>query len=140
MRERTVYVVQRLHWEYNDNWYDYSHSEPLRAYADREYAELMRDEAELQAQIPTDSLIGFVGGFENATSLAPETILAFLRARGAPEPPLAGDTQWNWNDEEWWLAVREQLDDQGWIEFRNHFDRARFFTVVPLTLREEGPA
>ena len=104
---------------------------------------MSRDEAEAQASSErrNASPIRFVGGFENATSHTPEAILAHLQIRGIPEPAFLGGSpdRRDWSDDQWWIAVRDFLryDEAAWVEFRNLFDRARFFTVVPMTIREE---
>ena len=45
----TVYLVQKLHWEYNDNWFEREGDEPVKAFESHEdaqlWAELLEDEA-----------------------------------------------------------------------------------------------
>jgi hypothetical protein len=53
MSPQVVYIVNRLHWEYNDAWYDVQGDSPVRAFRSRRdaEAECKRLETEMQRKI-----------------------------------------------------------------------------------------
>ena len=47
---RTLYLVQRLHWRFNDEYYEPQNDEPVRAFANRAAAEVYRRALEYNAR------------------------------------------------------------------------------------------
>jgi hypothetical protein len=142
MAQRTVYVVQQVHWEYNDGYYDPSHDEVVRAFVSRERAELLRAELEAQEEREYNrNVIRFAGGLALASTHTEAEIVEFLRRHNAPLPPEPDRPdleRYRWWHDEWWDQVWEILDDAARIEFREMFDKVRFFEVVPMTLDRGG--
>jgi hypothetical protein len=123
----TVYVVQHVHWEYNDEYYDRCEGAPLRTFLSREKAEAYAREQE-QA-IPARER--FIEPFQdpdeplaNLTTLGLPELQERLRAVGL-EPP----------DEEeafpqWYYEVLGSLTPRQRRAMREVFDRTRYFEVV----------
>lgn len=135
---RKAYVVQRLTWQYNDNWHDLENDEPIKAFRDPELAELHRQELEEPERENWRNPLRAAGPMENATSLSEEQLTARLVELGIEPPPLEtvdGSTYRDYfgNDEWWnrlWYTWRRQFVHQVW----DLFDRVRFYEVVEIDL------
>jgi hypothetical protein len=147
----TVYVVQQVHWEYNDE--DYTRVDemnaPLRTFLDRARAEAHRREREQQS--PGFDPIHYSGwAYEAWTTLPQEEFVARLRAvgldptdeevqasthgyhpSGGPDPPEDYCT-WLYNTVTFGALSEEQQE-----AVREAFDRVRQFDVVPITIELE---
>jgi hypothetical protein len=49
-QSRTVFVVQRLHWEYQDNFFEVEDETPIKAFADSGDAAIYRDRQDTEAR------------------------------------------------------------------------------------------
>jgi hypothetical protein len=124
---RTVYVVQQLYWEYNDNWHDLKDDEPLRAFTDPELAEVYRLEREEAARVVQGNPLRLAGG-SRASSLTEEQLVDRLASLGLDPPPAL-----DFWDDDWWNELQQRsvrVFHQVW----DLFDRVRFHEVVPTDL------
>jgi hypothetical protein len=136
--KRPVYVVQQLHWEYNDNWYDIRTDEPIKAFRDRDSAELHRLELEEKVRdggYPSNPC-EYAGGLAQASSLTEEQVVARLQEWGVPPPPRTTDgrAQADFYDDAWWLGLRERLSRRQFFDVWDLFDKVRFYEVVEINL------
>src|SRR5260370_12760137 len=83
---KKAYVVQRIDWVYNDEYYDPGHREPVKAFLDRERAESYRLQKEEIARREHEYPMGFCGGVENATSLSETELVLRVKMLGLPIP------------------------------------------------------
>lgn len=120
---RKAYIVQRLHWEYNDNWYDVRGDDVVRAFEVWEGAELLRMELEDEArrtEIGAHSPASFAGGTARASSLTDDELRERLEAWRLPLPP-EGDA---FHDGDWWRSVIALVSDRAAPAFWQRFDAA----------------
>jgi hypothetical protein len=142
----TVYLVQRLHWQFNDSTYDFKRHEPVRAFRTRERAEAHRRELESEARREAeefDSSRGpgkFEMPFDPPSSLSEEELVARLAEMGLgpPEERYPGaPTIYDWSDRDWWEGCLAHLPDEQHDRLWDLFDRQRFYEVVELELPSE---
>jgi hypothetical protein len=111
-RVQKAYVVQRLDWQYNDNWWDINELEPVKAFTDRERAERFRLELELEKRGDcTFSPAFYAGGLRRASSRSEAELRRELEAMCLPLPPLDQDHELDWSDGDWWRAVLALVAD-----------------------------
>jgi len=75
--ERTIYIVNALHWQYTDEWYAVQEDTPERAFTSRRDAERYRDrlEAEKQRELAETRHHAFIPHILRTISLAHSTKL-----------------------------------------------------------------
>src|SRR5258705_13237034 len=83
---KKAYVVQRIDWVYNDDYYDPGHREPVKAFLDRERAEAYRLEKEEAARREHEYPLGFCGGPGKATNLSEHELVLCVKMLGLPTP------------------------------------------------------
>jgi hypothetical protein len=131
---KTVYVVQRLTWQYNDNWYDLGNDEPLRAFRDRGRAEAYRWELEQAARNEAHSPCRVGGPLGRCTTLSQEELLQQLRRFGVGAPTGAVPSEYDhpiFHNRAWWDDLRENaatLFHRVW----DLFNLVRFFDVLEV--------
>lgn len=125
-----VYVVQRLTWQYNDNWHELVDDEPVKAFASREMADEYRKELERQ-HWPPENPAKFCGGFARASTHSLEEIHIRLREMRLP---LLGDYCYHAEDERWWSRCLELAGDDRMEELLSIFNRLRQYEVVEVEL------
>ncbi len=150
MPTRTVpaYVVQPVHWEYNDEYYyrlggeaDELGDEPSdvpaqRTFLSRKKAEAWRRKREEEARGDQDPFdYGALGGdLEDYSSLSPEEFRDRLRGVGL-SPPSFGengrlpDALWEW----WEREVADMTPAQRSAVW-DALDRVRFYEIVETTI------
>lgn len=154
-----IYLIADINWEYNDVWYDPVDSEPVKAFRDKNYAEMYMYELEQEARKQTPVSF-FAKRLELVTSLTEEQFLNRLKELYLPEPQrYAGKF---YNLQEWWRdVVVEQLTPSkaevraSWVssapdDQQNRlmqvtmqdvwelFDKIRFYRLVEVTIGEHG--
>jgi hypothetical protein len=127
-----AYIVQRIHWEYNDEYYGRYEGEAVKTFLDRAKAEAYRREREHAARRqwregPPCELN--MGGLDTAaqTSLSPRQLTDRLAELGMPDGGMQETSDW-WDD----LDPGER--DAVW----DLFDKVHFFEVRPVRLEVEG--
>lgn len=136
MHNETIFVVQRMHWQYNDNWYDpLPHGETLKGFRRREAAEAWRQKMEEEWRADSDAWknpfkYASLEHWEQLTSLTMSEF-ALLVADMGVDPPLA---EWPWAD--WW----DNLTNTEIRDVSTLLDRFRFFVIVEIPLSEVNHA
>lgn len=111
---RTLYLVQQIHWTYDDQWHYADGAIPQKAFVSRDAAEAMRAEKEnaardaLVAEDPGDdygywsqNLDETFGSYDHITSLPSEEMDKRLGVLGLPPYVHDGNAQTDWNNG-WW--------------------------------------
>lgn len=132
---RKAYVVQRLHWEYNDNWFDLKNSEAIRAFARRELAELHCAELEEAARTP----VGFLGPLARASSRSEAELVRELQSMYLPLPPRDERNELDWGDNNWWKDVLTLVSDRSAPAYYRRFASATLTDEESARLIEVGP-
>lgn len=133
----TVYIVQKLHWEYNDNWFEREGDEPVTAFQSRDDAltslNLLEDEARREFErgksygLSTNPFRTF-GGSERTTSLNPDALWASLNEAGILVQQPTDDLY----DETWWDALWPRLSTEQRDSVWSLLDHVHFYEVVEL--------
>jgi hypothetical protein len=139
----TVYLVQKLHWEYNDNWFEREGDEPVKAFESRDdallWAELLEDEA--RRELEKGEGVGFsanplrvFGGTERATSLTYDALWEKLDEAALLYPPPNDDLY----EQAWWRALWPRITpvQRDWLW--SLLDGVRFYEVIETELEEEA--
>jgi hypothetical protein len=125
---QSVYVVLRIHWEYNDEDYNRGPEGGAAhaAFRNRERAEAERERLERAARAEWESPFRLEHSWHAATSLSEEALRAAIDELNLPQP----DGEGYWHD--WWDShVRTHPQCSAvW----NLFDRVRFYEVVATEL------
>jgi hypothetical protein len=132
---RTLYVVQRLTWQYNDSWHDLGNDEPLRAFRDRARAEAYRWEREQPEREQRGSPLRVGGPLERCTTLTEDELRESLRRFGVVSPVTWQDDLDYWDSDQW-DDLRQRvlsLFHRAW----DLFDRVRFFEVLEVEAEGE---
>jgi hypothetical protein len=137
--KRKVYVVQQLHWEYNDNWHDIQTDEPIKGFRDRDAAELhcMELEEKVRDGGYPNNPCDYAGGLARASSLSEEKLLSRLLEWGVPLPPETsegGSVHRAFHDDTWWESIRETLSRRQFFNVWELFDKVRFYEVAEIVL------
>lgn len=139
---QTVFVVQQVYWEYNDEWFAPEYDTPLKAFTRREQAESYRMAQEREARreicaIPggnsrwSANLLWTFGDFNNLTSLSEEALQQQVTALGLPEMP-------DWDDDAhlWWNTTWATLDEKQVDQLWAIFDKIRFYEVEEVEVEQ----
>ncbi len=158
MATRTVYIVQRVHWEYNDGWHYPGDETPLKAFADPRMAEdyrLILEQEARDAQLDekwwqgndsfswwSENLFITFGTLTEISTLFESDILAGLRASGFSEPPpynpVPGErsdpaSSYEWWDGGWWSSLWDEARKQNRTQtVWDLFDKIRFFEIAAV--------
>jgi hypothetical protein len=134
-RCQKVYVVQEIHWEYNDEYYDPGLPEPVRAFRDRDRAESYRREQEVKARRAAHchNPFHFTWAYElsEITSLTGEEVLARVREAAWPVPD---GPPYAWSV--WYDTMQALLPESDLCRLYDLFDRVRFYEIVEMDLEE----
>jgi hypothetical protein len=135
---RKAYVVQRLHWEYNDNWFDLENSEAVKAFADRELAELHCAELEAAARTAGRTPTGFLGSLSRASSRSEAELMRELESMYLPLPP-GDDGERDWGNDTWWKEMLALVSDRSAPAYYRRFAFAKLTDAESARLIEVGP-
>ena len=134
----TVYVVQRVHWEYNDEfnerYYDPADStNSIRSFLTPEKAEAHRRELERPERGHQNPFEygGAATGLAGFSTLTGEEFLDRIEQAGIPAAPQRGRPRipsWEWFD-----GLRKITDEQRHTIW-DALDLVRFFEVAPLSI------
>ncbi len=131
-----AYVVQRLSWEYNDDFYSRSEDDdaPLKTFLDRAKAEAHRRQLEWEhvgeRQINPFGWID--AGLEERSSLPREELLAHLQGAGMRLEGEGDEMRRNlWEQ-------YDQLPEEGRRLVWEAIDRIRFFGLLEVTVDLDG--
>jgi hypothetical protein len=129
----TAYVVQRLSWEYGDDFYhrDPDNDAPVQVFLDRARAEAHRRECEWRhVQEANINPFGYIdGGLEDRTSLPPEEFLRRMREAG-----MRAEGQGDYEARINFWEQYQGLSDEGRRLVWEAVDRIRFFAVLEVTV------
>lgn len=132
----TAYVVQRLSWEYGDDFYYRRPEEdaPMKTFLDRNKAEAYRKELEWEhVRASKINPFGYVdAALEERSSLPLPELLERFRTAGIT---LEGEGDQRYV--ELWTQY-EQLPDEGKRMVWLAVDRLRFFELIEMTIDLEG--
>lgn len=137
MATQTAYIVQRIDWGYDDEWFYPDGDTPIKAFGSWERAEHHRREQEtIQRRALQESSDNFwgknltwtFGSLEEISSLSEAEFKDRLRTLDIPQPEHLMD------DEAWWNTVWEKMTQEQEEAFWQLFDRLHFFTVVEVEL------
>jgi len=148
---RTVYLVQQVHWEYNDTWYDPIDVVPQKVFVSEEAALQSQRILETQARravekgemLPygrySDNPVSSVFCYADMTSLPYETLierLVHLRIiQNCDE--YEDNISYDWQDfESPWKRIWDSLSDEKRDAYWSLFDRLRFYEVVAVEVGE----
>jgi hypothetical protein len=130
---KKAYVVQRIDWVYNDEYYDPGHREPVKAFRDHRRAEAYRLEKEEAARRQHEYPIGFCGGVENASSFSEPELVLRVKLLGLPLPnPWPGNDGGQYDWWSWWEMLRGTLSWPELVQVYDLFDHVRFFEVTEI--------
>jgi hypothetical protein len=130
---KKAYVVQRIDWVYNHEYYDPGPREPVKAFLARERAEAYRLEKEEAARREHEYPIGFCGGVENASSLSEPDLVLRVKMLGLPIPdPVPGNYPAAFDWWSWWEMLRRTLSWPELVPVYDLFDKVRFFEVTEI--------
>lgn len=134
---RTVYIVQRVEWGYDDNWFYPEGDTPIKAFRSREGAEAHRREREAiqrrEIKEPSDeygwkrNLTWNFGPLGEISSLTEAELNDRVRGLGLPEMTMD-------DEEAWWETIWDTMTPEQEDAFWQLFDRLQFFTVVEVEL------
>ena len=137
-KKLTVYVVQRISWEYNDEfnerYYDPADTtNSIRSYLTREKAEAHRQELERRergSRNPFD-YGGDATGLESFTTMTREEFFDHIERVGFVPPGRRGQAGFPW----WgWFDDLRRLTDEKRHAVWDALDLVRFFEVAPLSI------
>jgi hypothetical protein len=135
---RKAFVVQRLCWQYNDNWHDVGNDEPVKAFIDPDAAELYRLELEGSERARhTANPYRFAGNLAQSSSLTETELVARLTELGIRPPPITTQTtppSLDFWDDAWWQNLERMASPFQIESVWQLFDRVRFFEVVEIEL------
>jgi len=143
-----VYLIQRINWGYDDEWFYPDGETPYHAFADRERAEAALKDLERQAQTelltPQGSAEGLngnlyltFGGREVVTSLSWKQLNDRLHTMGLASYPFREDMDFGgfsiYRDNDWWRSLWQKAESIGQLDVVwELFDRIRFFEIVEV--------
>lgn len=136
---RKAYVVQRLHWEYNDNWFDLENSELVKAFADRQLAELYCAELEAAARTPGRAPAGFLGHLSRASSRSEAELVRELESMYLPLPARDERDKLDWANDTWWKDLLALVSDGSAPAYYRRFAGATLTDAESARLIEVGP-
>ena len=131
---RTVYIIQKIDWEFDDDWHNIEEDTPIKAFARRDDALAFCREQESIARTSfiTGNLGRYFGGYYRMSTQPYAAFLANLRANDISIPDTAGnETNDSWFfDFAWWddLWQRLPLEKHDWLW--SLFDRVQFYEVI----------
>jgi hypothetical protein len=132
-----AYIVRRLNWWYNDEFYDYTvPGETLCAFRSRDKAEDHRRQLEAQAR-GTETPFDYGDSFEDITNLSDEEIERRFAAADIVYPTEADDE--GWDRGEWRIWWEENVDE--WTPEQRQaawdvFEEVRFFEIVEIEIED----
>jgi len=161
MAGQTVWIVQRIDWEYSDEYFYRNGDTPLKAFRKRAAAEAHRLELERAARAEIIEAPPVVqngndeyrspwyynldytfGNLTDLTSLSLDEFVSRAKAIGLPDfPPIMLSTEVSsfahiWDDEEesdaWWYQAWETLKPDRTDLLWDILDRLHFFQVVEV--------
>jgi hypothetical protein len=149
MRKVPAYVVQQVHWEYDDEYFYRLDGEtgelgdadspvvaPQRTFLSRKKAEAWwrhREEAARGDQSPFDYGAG-TNRLNDYSSLSPSAFRDRLRRAGLSPPSFGGDGQRGEDPWRWWERnVRDMTPEQRSAVW-DALDRVRFYEIVETTI------
>jgi hypothetical protein len=137
----TVYIVQELHWEYNDEGFDMTCDIPLKAFLERSDAEAFccerenaaRQTYEAQAEGRWSRLVRIFGGV--LTDRTEQEQAQWYRAMQLPEPPS------DWEESAYRIGPRPDWEEafqkaligrDEAVLFWDFANRVRFYEVIAV--------
>jgi hypothetical protein len=135
---KTVYVVQAMNWEYNDEYHDPAgEGEPVKAFKDRERAEAYRRELEQDPRVHSclSFLFTYAGAYQFEEPLRRLTSLSeaeLLERIGGANLPVPKEPRLSW--QEWYELNWGGLEPNERHRLYDLFDRASFYQVVEMDL------
>jgi hypothetical protein len=130
---RVAYVVQKVGWTFNDQWYyrdGMEDDEPITAYATRERAEAERLRLECAGWKGAGSPLAYGSDLEDVSSLTEAEFIERLNALGLIPERLRGATDIYWRD--WWEMVERELTDGQRQALWQMMDRLRLYEIVAV--------
>jgi hypothetical protein len=130
---RIAYVVQKVGWTFNDQWYyrdGQEDDEPIIAYATRERAEAERLRLERAEWKEAGSPLSYGAYLENVSSLTEAEFIERLEALGLMPDRLRGERHIYWRD--WWEMIEDDLTDEQREALWLMMDRLHLFEVVEV--------
>ena len=139
---QTVWVVQKLDWHYNDNWYELAEDAPVKAFLSRADAQkhadaLTRAEQDVFATLHEDyakggsNLAKIFGGLERMTSLDDAAFVRGVQALNLPLPSYDFSSTGNLSDP-WAVIWKSEPKTQA--AFWRLLDLLQFYEVVEVEL------
>jgi hypothetical protein len=133
---KTVYVVQEMNWEYNDE-YHFPAGEPVKAFRDRDRAEAYRRELEQAPRVQDclSFLLNYAGAYQfddplpRMTSLSQAELLERIDGADLPAPQ---GPPYSWAD--WYEITWGGLEPKERHRLYDIFDRVRFYQIVEMDL------
>ena len=150
METQPLYIVQRIEWNYSDEWFYQDGDTPLKAFADRDAAERFRQEKENAARAELlenpaaedgvwNANIGATfGDWESMSSLTQDEFRQRAREivlRDFPSQQVNGQRWVETWDSDWWRDAWAALSPDRTALLWNLLDRLRFFEIVEI----DGP-
>jgi hypothetical protein len=148
-RKVPAYVVQQIHWEYNDEYFyrldgetdergdeDPDGAGPLRTFLSRKKAEAWWRQREEQArgdQSPFD-YGALMGDLEDYSSLSPAEFRDRLRAVGLRPPSFGEDGRLRDDLWGWWQREVADMTPKQRSAVWDALDRVRFYEIVETTI------
>ncbi len=136
---QTVYIVQRFHWAYYDNW-DYLENDiPVKAFVHRSAAEAYKTQLEEQEREHywECNPFQYFGPLSCITSLSDEDFISSLKEAGLPipsQPKVEGNEDFRFMEDDWWQAFDAALSPENREWVWSLLDYIRFFEVVPVEI------
>lgn len=132
-RMKKAYVVVKMYWQYNDNWHDLGDDEPIKAFADRDAAEVLRLQLEEPERERWRTPFFTNCAVENLTSLSLNQLLQamgdLVAEEGVPPPTeLVDDT--------WWSGFLKRTSPRIFHKVWDLFDRVRFYQTVEVEVAD----
>jgi hypothetical protein len=132
-KQLTVYVIQRLSWEYGDDFYYRSESEdaPMESFLDRSKAEARRRQLEwVYVRDKQINPFGWIdASLEERSSLPRPQLLERLRQAGLHSEETDDGARMDF-----WQQYDEQLSDEQRQLVWEALDQMRFFQLVEMTV------
>lgn len=152
-----VYLVQRRNWEFNDEYFEDTQREPLKAFQSAEDAALYRAqrEREERRRIEQEGLYPDECGLNpfmvfapqeapsatdpNAdpilSSLPEEELVAWLQGQGLP-CPVKHPEEYEFYEDDWWASFLQASTTEQRDAFWDRLDYVQLFEIVEVELEE----
>ncbi|MBB6048914.1 hypothetical protein [Armatimonas rosea] len=147
-----VYLVQRRHWEFNDDYYGVTQKEPLKAFQSAEDAGFYRDQCEHteRRRIEQEGIDPGYSGTNpflvfdpqeapNAepvlSSLPEEELVAWLQSQGLPCPAKHPE-EYGFYEDNWWASFLQASTTEQRDAFWDRLDYVQLFEVVEVELED----